>query len=205
MTRTSYHHGRLREELINTGVELARAGGPAAVVLREAARRLQVSPTAAYRHFSDRSDLLLAVRAAALRRLARRMLDTADPADPLLHFRGLGQAYVEFALDEPGLFRTLATPGVPLPTEEPSAEPEPFRLLSAALDALVTAGQLPAERRPDADAVAWSAVHGLAVLLLDGLLPHDQAGALTDRTLNTVAFGLLPAPATPPVTAPDAT
>lgn len=192
MTRTSYHHGRLREALVETGVELARADGPAAVVLREAARRLHVSATAAYRHFADRQDLLAAVRGEALALLAQRMLDTADPADPLLYFRGLGQAYVDFALTEPGLFRTLATTGVPVPPGPVPPDRDPFGLLGAALDDLVTAGLLPAERRPHADGVAWSAVHGLSVLLLDDLLPRDQATALTDRTLEAVAFGLLP-------------
>ncbi|MDP9461160.1 MAG: TetR/AcrR family transcriptional regulator, partial [Actinomycetota bacterium] len=103
----------------------ARPGGPAAVVLREAARQVQVSPTAAYRHFADKQALLLAVRREALGLLGERMLDTADRAGtdlgPLLHFRALGQGYVEFALAEPGLFRTLAAAGVVV---QPGLAPE---------------------------------------------------------------------------------
>ena len=192
MTRASYHHGALREALVATGVELARSGGPGAVVVREAARRLQVSPAAGYRHFADRDALLLAVRSEALGLLALRMLASADSSDPLLHFRGLGEGYARFALEEPGLFRTVAAPGVVVRPAQEAPGRDPFGLLSAALDRLVEAGLLPAERRPHADAVAWAAVHGLAVLLLDGLLPQHDAAVLLDRTLETVAFGLLP-------------
>lgn len=194
MTRGRYHHGALREALVATGVELARAGGPAAVVVREAARRLQVSPAAGYRHFADRDALLLAVRHEALGLLGLRMLATADSPDPLLHFRGLGQGYAQFALDEPGLFRTFAAPGVVVRPGQAPPGRDPFGLLSEALDRLADAGLLPADRRRHADAVAWSAVHGLAVLLLDGLLPQQDAAELLDRTLDAVAFGLLPGP-----------
>lgn len=193
VTRTRYHHGQLREALVATGLELARTGGPSAVVLREAARRLEVSPAAGYRHFSDREELLLAVRREALGALGLRMLDAARAADPLARFRGLGEGYVRFALEEPGLFRTTAAPGVLVrPGQAPEGR-DPFRLLSAALDDLVHAGRLSAGRRAGADAVALSAVHGLAVLLLDGLLPQADAEALLARTLDAVAFGLLPA------------
>jgi AcrR family transcriptional regulator len=142
VTRGSYHHGALREALVATGLELARAGGPAAVVVREAARRVQVSPAAGYRHFADRDALLLAVRHEALGLLGARMLATADSPDPLLHFRGLGQGYVHFALDEPGLFRTFAAPGVLVRPGQAPPGADPFALLSDALDRLVTAGLL---------------------------------------------------------------
>ena len=162
-------------------------------MLREAARRLEVSPAAGYRHFADREALLLAVRSEALGALGLRMLEAARTSEPLAHFRGLGEGYVRFALEEPGLFRTTAAPGVLVrPGQAPEGR-DPFALLAAALDRLVAAGLLPADRRLHADAVAWSAVHGLAVLLLDGLLPPEDADALLDRTLDAVAFGLLPA------------
>ena len=64
--RATYRHGDLRRALLDAGVELARQGGPDAVVLREATRRAGVAPNAAYRHFANRDDLLAAVRAAVL-------------------------------------------------------------------------------------------------------------------------------------------
>src|ERR1700687_1100658 len=71
--RSTYRHGDLRRVLIEAGVELARDGGPDAVVLREATRRAGVVPNAAYRHFASRRELLQAVRSAALAKLAAAM------------------------------------------------------------------------------------------------------------------------------------
>ena len=69
--RTTYRHGDLHRALLDAGIELARQGGPDAVVLREATRRAGVAPNAAYRHFANRDDLLGAVRAAAVAAAAR--------------------------------------------------------------------------------------------------------------------------------------
>src|SRR5277367_4266678 len=71
--RSTYRHGDLRRALLEAGIELARGGGPDAVVLREATRRAGVVPNAAYRHFASRQELLEAVRAAALSALAVAM------------------------------------------------------------------------------------------------------------------------------------
>ena len=68
--RRTYHHGDLRQALLEAGIALARVGGPEAVVLREATRRASVVPNAAYRHFVNRDALLQEVRAAALSMLA---------------------------------------------------------------------------------------------------------------------------------------
>ena len=71
--RSTYRHGDLRRALLEAGIELARDGGPDAVVLREATRRVGVVPNAAYRHFESRQELLLAVREAALAAAAQAM------------------------------------------------------------------------------------------------------------------------------------
>ena len=73
--RNTYRHGDLRRALLEAGIELARSGGPDAVVLREATRRAGVAPNAAYRHFASRQALLQAVRAAALAAVAKAMED----------------------------------------------------------------------------------------------------------------------------------
>src|SRR4051794_41960565 len=70
LPRSTYRHGDLKRALLEAGVQLARAGGPDAVTLREATRRAGVVPNAAYRHFANREALLRAVRAAALSALA---------------------------------------------------------------------------------------------------------------------------------------
>src|ERR671936_160604 len=72
-TRRRRQRGAVRDGLVAVGLELARAGGPDAVVLREAARMVGVVPNAAYRHFADRDELLAAVCTAAMREFAARM------------------------------------------------------------------------------------------------------------------------------------
>src|SRR4030081_3822734 len=113
-TRTRYHHGDLAHALTRQAVVLAREGGPEAVVLREAARRVGVSPTAAYRHFAAHEDLLHAVKLQAQQALAAAMQSAVEAVPPsaapaqnaVNHVRAIGVSYVGFALAEPGLFRT---------------------------------------------------------------------------------------------------
>jgi AcrR family transcriptional regulator len=204
--RGTYRHGDLRRALVDAGIELARGGGPGAVVLREATRRAGVVPNAAYRHFASRQALLQAVRSAALSALAvametelaasRRGEDEADFARASL--RAIGTGYLRFARTEPGLFRTaFAVPGTARDGGDPdkagNSGLDPFELLGAALDRLVAAGVLPLARRPGAEYLAWSAVHGLAMLVIDGPLrdlPPAQADAIGQRLLDMVEKGL---------------
>jgi AcrR family transcriptional regulator len=200
--RRAHRHGDLRRALIAAGLALARAGGPDAVVLREATRRAGVVPNAAYRHFANRQALLDAVRAAALSslagameaELARLARDLAPAALAQARLRAVGAAYLRFAVQETGLFRTaFATPGDAPGSGRGEHEPGPFQLLSAALDGLVASGALPAERRPDAEYLAWSAVHGLAMLVIEGPLHTFSAARqrqIGQRILAMVENGL---------------
>ena len=204
--RSTYRHGDLRRALLDAGIELARAGGPEAVVLREATRRAGVVPNAAYRHFAGREDLLEAVRAAALAALAvamerelarlRQEQRLADQARASL--RAVGRGYLQFALAETGLFRTAFSKAGAVeddrdPAKAGSSGLNPFELLGAALDRMVQADVLPASRRPGAEYLAWAAVHGLALLLIDGPLkglPKKQVSDLAQRLLDMVDKGL---------------
>jgi AcrR family transcriptional regulator len=204
--RVTYRHGDLRRALLEAGTELARGGGPEAVVLREATRRVGVAPSAAYRHFADRRALLDAVCSAAQAALAVAMekeLDGlpngGDPADAArARLRAVGAGYLRFAQAEPGLFRTAFSASDNLRSAaSPSRAGEggltPFQLLGAALDGLVEAGVLPLERRSGAEFLAWSAVHGLAMLLIDGPLrglDHTQTQDIGRRLIDLVERGL---------------
>ena len=209
--RSTYRHGDLRRALLEAGVELARAGGPEAVVLREATRRAGVAPNAAYRHFENRQALLYAVRSAALAAVARAMEAelAALPRDlPPAEFaranvRAVGAGYLRFAQAESGLFRTAFGPsddlkeraqGAPADTERKGQSGlDPFELLGAALDKLVSAGVLSPERRPGAEFLAWSAVHGLAMLVIDGPLGPilgPQMLQIGQRLIDMVEKGL---------------
>ena len=177
--------GTVRSALVDAGVELARSGGPDAVVLREVTRMVGVVPNAAYRHFEDRDALLAAVRDEAVKELARRMAARigqvrAGPHTPTgarLRLLAVGEAYLEFARTEPGLFDTaFAAPDHP--AGEDTDEPTPLDHLQAALDNLVSAGILAPDRRPNIEYPIWASVHGLAVLLrgpLQSLPERDKA------------------------------
>jgi AcrR family transcriptional regulator len=174
--------GAVRDGLVAAGLELARAGGPDAVVLREATRMVGVVPNAAYRHFADRDELLAAVCRTALRELADRMAagvarvrgKHGDPAAARRRLRAIGTAYLEFARGEPGLFATaFALPtrhDYGAPDNGTGQDPAPLDHLRAALDELVDAGVLDRRRRDGIEYPIWSAVHGLAVLTGQGPL-----------------------------------
>jgi AcrR family transcriptional regulator len=204
--RSTYRHGNLQHALLLAGIELARGGGPDAVVLREATRRVGVSPNAAYRHFADRNALLNAVRSNALSALAvaieaelTALPHEGAPGDAArARLRAVGTGYLRFARAEPGLFRTAfsvpdALKGAGSVTGAGTSGLTPFQLLGAALDELAEAGALPRERRADAEYLAWSAVHGLAMLLIDGPmrgLDRIQTEDLGQRLLDMVERGL---------------
>jgi AcrR family transcriptional regulator len=204
--RATYRHGDLRRALLEAGVDLASNGGPDAVVLREATRRAGVVPNAAYRHFASRRDLLLAVRAAALSALAvamerelAKLSRERTPTDfACASLRAIGTGYLRFAQAEPGLFRTaFAVPGSqetdPDPAMAGKSGLNPFQLLGVALDRMVEAGVLPPERRPGAEYLARSSVHGLAMLVLEGplrRLTRAQTRDIGQRLLDMVEKGL---------------
>ncbi|GAA3046450.1 AcrR family transcriptional regulator [Streptomyces olivoverticillatus] len=204
--RDTYRHGDLRNALIKAGLELAREGGPEAVVLRAVTRQAGVVPNAAYRHFADRAALLHAVSQAAIARVARTieaeqaaLPPAADAAAAARgRFRAVGTGYLRFAQEEPGLFRTaFHVPGDLAHAEDDTAAGgsglTPYALLGAALDNLVETGVLPEDRRPGAEFLAWSAVHGLAVLLIDGPLRDlhpTQAHDAGRRVIDMVERGL---------------
>lgn len=201
-TRRTYRHGDLRRSLLEAGIAMARQGGPGAVVLREATRQAGVAPNAAYRHFASQQALLQAVRDHALSAAAAMMESelanipaTLSPAAAArAGLRCVGRAYLRFAHAEPGLFRTaFAVQGSAAAAADADLEPGPFRLLGAALDRLVAAGVLPLARRPGAEYLAWSAVHGLAVLVSDGPLyamAAEERASIGERLLDMVEKGL---------------
>ncbi|HEY2652548.1 MAG TPA: TetR/AcrR family transcriptional regulator [Solirubrobacteraceae bacterium] len=191
--------GAVRSALIDAGVELARSGGPDAVVLREVTRMVGVVPNAAYRHFADRDELLAAVRDAALSQLAQRMAEGMNrvragadtPTGAGLRLRAVGKAYLDFARREPGLFDT-AYAATEHPTAGANGEASPFDHLRTALDGLVRAGLLDTARRPDIEYPTWATVHGLATLLRGPLrsLSDREKSRLEAETLAFIGAAL---------------
>ncbi|MBC7279069.1 TetR/AcrR family transcriptional regulator [Nocardioides sp.] len=207
-----YHHGDLRNALVDAAATLAEEGGPDAVTIRAAARAVGVTPTATYRHFANQADLLHAAKHEAMDRLAGTILDLLASEKPAPHpaeaavqrLAAAGRGYIRFALAQPGLFRTAFLrphSGDAHPSTEISAilaEAPPYAFLTTVLDDLRAAGWLAPELRPDAETAAWAAVHGLAVLLVDGPYgdcPDTERDRLINATLGMVVRGLSGGPA----------
>jgi AcrR family transcriptional regulator len=203
--RKTFRHGDLRNALVTAGLEMARAGGPDAVILREATRQAGVTPNAAYRHFASQAALLDAVRSACIARLAAAIEEEMTKAGPgrdsqifaRKSLRAVGMGYLGFAMREPGMFRTAFS--VPPAVEEPnpantaSLGLNPFQLLSLALDRMQESGLLSKKNRKDAEYLAWSTVHGLALLVLEGPLhkmPPEMVLGLGERLVLMVERGL---------------
>lgn len=176
--RRGYHHGNLREALLDSAKQLVGERGPQGFTLTEAARRAGVSPSAPYRHFKDREEVLaeLCRRGVALfsRRLEAATAGTRDPAEAL---QRMGPAYLAFAREEPGYYAAMFSPLA----EEPGGEVEkgsPFEALTGTIGALLPGGTGLAGHNPRLVAMqVWALSHGVAMLERAGM-PSPESGAL---------------------------
>jgi AcrR family transcriptional regulator len=191
--RRGYHHGNLREALIEAALELIGAKGPAGFTFAEAARHAGVSPAAPYRHFRDRDALLAEVAQRGFLRFEQQLAAAWDEGRPSLPtaFERLGKAYLAFARTEPAYFSAMFESGLSLTEhrELQQAGDRAFAVLRGACEALVAS--LPAAKRPPPMMMAlhiWSLSHGIASLFARGdaarrplpMTPEDllEAGAL---------------------------
>jgi AcrR family transcriptional regulator len=204
MVGRPYHHGDLRNALLDAAEALIRDRGADGWSLREASAQVGVSPSAAYHHFESRDALVDALSDRVIARLGERLSDAAatangGPQQPLI---AVGRGYVRWAVEDPELARLAFAHG----RTEPATliSPHPHDVLAAELDRLAAAGGLPAPARPGAEFVFWAAMYGLAVLLADGLVRLDSPQAIdreAERVLSAVLTGLAaeppPSPAWP--------
>ena len=201
MQRLRRPRGAVRDGLVAAGLDLARTGGPDAVVLREATRMVGVVPNAAYRHFADRDELLAAVCAAAMGVLGTRMAagvarvggEYGDAAAARGRLGAIGIEYLKFAREEPGLFATaFALPqrhAYGTPDDGTRRDSTPLGQLRTVLDELVDAGVLHPQRRDGIEYPIWSAVHGLAVLAGQG--PLRDVPPAVRRRLDELTFAFI--------------
>jgi AcrR family transcriptional regulator len=195
--RKTHHHGALKEALITLALDAAREGAVEQMSLRDASRRLGVSPGAVYRHFPDKEALMRALvlrgfdmLAAGFEAVAPLSAPARDVVEAEARFRALAGVYVEFASAHFGLWRLMFGPAAVgiMPEGRPSA----FAWLQAALEAL---GQHGVTREPDPEDArfAWVAIHGLADLrAAPGVaIPRDPRAleALCDRILRGLGAG----------------
>lgn len=167
--RRSYHHGNLREALIQGALDLIARKGPGGFTVAEAARAIGVSPAAPYRHFRDRDDLMadVATRGFALFEAALLAAWNGGAPDPQRAFEALGRAYLHFARTEPAYYSAMFEAGMPLDATPQlrQAGDRAFAVLRDAAEAVCA--DLPTGQRPPALMVAlhvWSLSHGIASL-----------------------------------------
>jgi AcrR family transcriptional regulator len=158
---------------------IADEAGPDAVSLREAARRVGVSATAVYRHFANKEDLLASVAAEGFRELTAAMEAAAQESDPL---RGVGLAYVDFALQKRGLFRLMFGPLLVERAKYPGLNAAAGSVFDLLQRIAVSADQRTHEDN-SAGMAAWGLVHGLSSLFIDGLVPETGARGLANEIL----------------------
>ena len=200
--RSSYHHGNLREALIGATAVLIAESGPYAFTLAEAARRAGVSAAAPYRHFRDREDLLEAVATEGFDAFASRLKAAFDEGKPtpLTAFLRTGQAYLNFARDQPGHYIAMFEAGLSI-----AGNSELMRAANSAHSVIVAAAgalssHLSEGERPPPSMVAnhiWALSHGVVELFgrgrPGGRAPYSAAEMLESGALIYLrGLGVLP-------------
>jgi len=168
-----YHHGNLKEALVNAALELIAEKGPAGFTFADAARWAGVSPAAPYRHFRDLDALLADVARRGFEEFSAALAKAWDDGSPdvMTAFDRLGKSYLAFAKREPAYYSAMFEAGVALDTDRELREvsENAFAVLRAASEKLVA--MMPSQGRPPALMVAlhiWSMTHGIASLFARG-------------------------------------
>lgn len=190
--KEAYHHGDLRATLLRSAGKILEKEGLEGLKLREVARQAGVSHTAPYRHFPERESLLAALAADGYAMLGKAQREAAVAGG----LRGMGEAYVRFALDHPQRFRLMFGGTVQISRHPALREiaTRTFEGLSGALSARVPGAQ----GARDASLAAWAMVHGLAQLLLEDRIASAARNGRSDEQfvrelLATIRFAAGPA------------
>ncbi|WP_404925765.1 TetR/AcrR family transcriptional regulator [Mesorhizobium sp. ORM16] len=191
--RTGYHHGNLREVLIDAAVQLVEEGGPDNVSVREAAKRAGVSPGAPFRHFSNKTALMTAVAEQAMSRFRSEITNAVEKVatdDPIERFAAVGIAYLRWAIRNPTHFQIISTRN--LIDWDAS---ESLRHDNEAVRSLMEASMAEAQRRnmlrsddmAETQIAARALVYGLARMYIDGHFAQwAVAGHTGEQTVQNV-------------------
>lgn len=184
-----------REAIVASAREMVVAGGVEALSLRRLGRHLGVTAPALYAHVADKQDVLRSISESELEALAARFEELDDP-DPIARIRAHGRAYVEYARDNPELFRVTLMARSPfsddafreanrLPTTATA-----FSVATVAVEEAIDAGRIKADDSRLVALTLWSAAHGVATVLQLGLgLPPELEDALIDEITDRVLAG----------------
>lgn len=173
----TYHHGDLKNALINAGLEILSAEGITALSLRKVARKVGVSHTAPYNHFENKEALVVGIAAEGFSRLTQSMESSLPlfPDDPRKQLLEIGWGYVRFALENPDYFRVMFSElgGDVMALDSEREHTNSFGILLNTIRACQAAGDVAAGDPIQLAFSAWSVVHGTAMLLINTPFPPD--------------------------------
>ena len=181
LRRNSYHHGNLKQALIEAATEMVLESGIGSVTMRALARRVGVSPAAYAYHFPDKGSLLLAIATEGFRKLNDYFEPALEHDDPRERLRVLGERYIDFALQYPGHYRVMFGDHAALEKTEPDEEfltqsGGAFRALVDTMEAVMD-GSDSQTSGLDAALMIWSHIHGAVLLWNTDMFPPPIAGA----------------------------
>ncbi|MBD2186248.1 TetR/AcrR family transcriptional regulator [Aerosakkonema funiforme] len=196
--KKTYHHGDLRQALVDEAIALIAEKDVSSLSLREVARRIGVSHTASYRHFEDKEALLAAVAQEGFMGLTKALNTALAVAEShsLRRLEAIGVGYVQYAIAHPSHYRVMFGAYRGNPDKYPLLEEagkEAFGVLVNAIEAGQIAGTIRSGESRQLAWVAWSLVHGLAMLLMDGQLSlcnTKEVESLATFVTETLVRGL---------------
>jgi AcrR family transcriptional regulator len=185
---TPYHHGNLRESLLEAALHLIAETGPSGFNLREVARRAGVSHNAPYRHFRDKGQLMATVAAEGFRELNAAMVEGAlTESTPVGKLKRSGYAYIAFALRRPEHFAAMFdTPDSALDPGCREAGEAAFATLLEFIELCQREGQLPEGGAEYRALMAWSLVHGIAKLAVAKRLPFRLQDEILQFAISAI-------------------
>ena len=173
MPKRGYHHGNLRQALVDAALELIESKGPTGFTLSEAAKQAGVTPAAVYRHFEGREDLIAEAARQGYEIFADLMeyaYETGQPSS-LASFEATGRAYLAFAQKYPGHYIAMFESGISI-NRTPELNAVATRALGVLEKAAVDLSQhIPEEKRPPPQmfsAHIWAMSHGVVELFARG-------------------------------------
>ncbi len=196
MKKKTYHHGELRQALIDTALELVTERGISEWSLREVARRIGVSHAAPYRHFADQESLLGAVAEKGFEQMGEYLAAALENTslDSIKRLQAIGLAYVQYAIAHPAEYQVMfryCRQGKDSAENWEQAANKTFMILVNVIQEGQEAGLLRLENPETLAQVAWSLVHGISMLFIDGRLcssPEELTDLATHQMIEGIAL-----------------
>jgi AcrR family transcriptional regulator len=196
--KKSYHHGDLKNALIEAGADILSKDGVSGLSLRKVAQKAGVSHTAPYAHFADKQALIAAISTEGYKKLYKQIAQAAEQyrSDPLQRLVESSWAYVEFALDEPDHFKVTLSGMIEKEQDYPAFVETAKQTFSLVVDIVAQCQRAGILRKGAADLTAvsvWALIHGFVTLLLENQISHTVLDRYTVRemfiyTLNQITL-----------------